>query len=51
MHCKDTVPKIGQKIFPESKLRGLSPNLYIHISMSDLHTYSNDQSAYLAAAK
>ncbi len=25
-----------RKIFPERKLRGLSPNLYIHISMRDL---------------
>ncbi len=26
-----------KKIFPESKLSGLSPNFYIHISVSDLY--------------
>ncbi len=26
-----------EKIFPERKLRGLSPNFYIHISVSDLY--------------
>jgi hypothetical protein len=32
----DTVPKIG-KIFSERKLRGLNPNFYIHVSVSDLY--------------
>jgi hypothetical protein len=29
-----------RKIFPERKLRGLSPNLYIHISVSDLYIFT-----------
>jgi hypothetical protein len=44
---KDTVPKIGKKIFLERKMGGLSPNFYIHIFVSDFH----DRFAYLAAAK
>jgi hypothetical protein len=33
LHCKeDTI-----YVFPEIKLRGLSPSFYIHISVSDLH--------------
>ncbi len=44
--CKNTVPKIGKKILPEKKLHGLSPSFYIHISVSDLYTYSHDRSAY-----
>jgi hypothetical protein len=31
-HGKDTVLKIEENKFPERKLRGLSPNFYIHIS-------------------
>ncbi len=31
------------------ELRGLSPNLHIHVSVNDL--YSQDRSTYLAAAK
>jgi hypothetical protein len=27
----------SKQIFPEMKLRGLSPNFYIHISVSDLY--------------
>jgi hypothetical protein len=49
LHCKDSVPKIG-KIFPERKLRGLSPNFYFHISSERL-MYFHDRSAYFAAAK
>jgi hypothetical protein len=30
--CKDTVPKTADR-----KLRGLSPNFYIHISVGDLY--------------
>jgi hypothetical protein len=36
VHCKDTEPKI-EKIFPERKLCGLSPNFYIHMFVSDLY--------------
>jgi hypothetical protein len=35
-HCKDKIPKF----------RGLSPNIHIHVSVSDL--YSQDRSAYSA---
>jgi hypothetical protein len=38
-------------VFPEMKLRGLVPNSYNHVSVSDLYIYSQDLSAYLAAAK
>jgi hypothetical protein len=27
----------SKKIFPEKELRGLSPNFYIHVSVSDLY--------------
>ncbi len=40
VHCT----KNSIYIFPEMKLRGLDPNSYIHV-------YSQDRSAYLAAAK
>ncbi len=33
------------------ELCGLVPNSYIHVSLSDLYMYSQDRSAYLAAAK
>jgi hypothetical protein len=36
MHCKDKIPKF-QKIFPEKKYRGLSPNFHIHASVNDLY--------------
>jgi hypothetical protein len=40
-----------EKIFPRKETaRGLSPNFYIHITVSDLCIPTN-QSAYLAAAK
>jgi len=32
-HCK----KISIYVFPEKELRGLSPNLHIHVSASDLY--------------
>jgi hypothetical protein len=32
-HCTDN----WEKIFPERKLRGLRPNIFIHISVSDLY--------------
>jgi hypothetical protein len=37
VHCKDKMPKIGKKIFPEKEWRGLSPNFHIHVSMSELY--------------
>ncbi len=33
MHCTEN----SKQIFPERKLRGLVPNFYIHISVSDLY--------------
>jgi hypothetical protein len=40
----------SKRIFPEMKLRGLSPN--IHVSVSDVQcTYFHDRSAYCAAGK
>jgi hypothetical protein len=51
VHCKDTIPKIIKQIFPEKELRGLSPNFRIHVSVSDLYTYSHDWSVYSAAGK
>ncbi len=35
--AKILYPEIGKKIFPERKLRGLNPNFYIHISVSNLY--------------
>jgi hypothetical protein len=37
LHCENIVPNIGEKIFPERKLCGLSPYFYIHIYVSDLY--------------
>jgi hypothetical protein len=34
-HCKDTIPKIRKRYSQKKKLRGYSPNSYIHVSMSD----------------
>ncbi len=33
IHCNEN----SQQIFPEMKLRGLDPNFYIHVSVSDLY--------------
>ncbi len=33
MHCTENL----KQIFPEMKLRGLVPNFYIHVSVSDLY--------------
>ncbi len=38
-------------LFPKRNYNVLSPNFHIPVSMSDLHQYSQDQSAYFAAAK
>ncbi len=40
-------------VFPEKELRGLNPNSYIHVSMSNLMyiQYFQDRSTYLAAAE
>jgi hypothetical protein len=38
-------------MFPEKELRGLSPNFHIHVSVSDIFSYSHDLSAYSAAGK
>jgi hypothetical protein len=37
-------------VFPEKELRSLSPNSYVHVSVSDLYI-SRIWSTYLAAAK
>ncbi len=34
IHCAENL----KQIFPEMKLRGLVPNLYIHVSASDLYS-------------
>jgi hypothetical protein len=36
LHCKDN-NKNSKQIFPEKELCGLSPNFYIHVSVSDLY--------------
>jgi hypothetical protein len=46
-HCTEK----SEQIFPDMKLRGLVPNAYIHVSLSDLYVYSHDQSGNFAAAK
>ncbi len=33
MHCTEN----SKRIFPEMKLRGLVPNFYVHVSVSDLY--------------
>jgi hypothetical protein len=45
-HCS----KISIYVLPEMKLRGLVPDSYIHVSVSDLYN-PRIESAYLAAAK
>jgi hypothetical protein len=46
-HC----PENQIYVFPEKELRGLSPNSYIHVSVSDLYIPRiGPQSTYLAAA-
>jgi hypothetical protein len=37
LHCKDILYQKLEKIYLERKLRGLSPNFYVHISVSDFH--------------
>jgi hypothetical protein len=51
IHTAKTVYGNSKKIFPEIKLRGLNTNSYIHVSVSDLCTYSHDRSAYSSAGK
>jgi hypothetical protein len=41
----------GKKIFPKRKLRGLSPNLYIHISVSDLYIFPRSVCLYGCSKK
>jgi hypothetical protein len=36
LHCKDNSEN-SKQIFPEKELCGLSPNFYIHVSVSDLY--------------
>ena len=40
----------SKQIFPEMKLRGLSPNSYAHVS-GERFIYFHDRSAYSAAGK
>ncbi len=48
-HAGICLPALYRK--SEMKLCGLVPVSYIHISANDLYMYSQDRSAYLAAAK
>ncbi len=51
-HTAKTVCRNSKQLFLEMKLRGLNPNSYIHIFVSDLYTvYSPDRFAYSAAGK
>jgi hypothetical protein len=43
LHCKDTVPKIWKKIFPDWKFRGLSQ--FLHSYICERFIYSHDRSA------
>jgi hypothetical protein len=45
MHCKE----IWIYVFPEKELRGLSTNLRIHVSVSDLYEFSQVRSTYFPA--
>jgi hypothetical protein len=47
LHCTDTIPKIVEKIFPERKLRGLSPNIYMYIFVSDFYISTMGLSVWL----
>jgi hypothetical protein len=46
-HCKG----ISIYVFPKKELHGLSPNLHIHVSVSDLYIPRIGGSTYFAAAK
>jgi hypothetical protein len=47
-----TAKKFRFYVFPEQKLRGLRPNVHIHVSVSDLaYIYSQDRSTYFPAAE
>ncbi len=37
-------------VFPEKELCGLSPNFHIHVSVSNVHIYSQNRSTYFPAA-
>ncbi len=39
VHCNES----PIYVFTEKELRGLSPNFHIHVSVSDLYIYSQDQ--------
>jgi hypothetical protein len=41
-HCKE----VSFCVFPEKELRGFSPNIHIHVPVSDFLKYSQDQSTY-----
>jgi hypothetical protein len=43
VHCK----QLWIYVFPEKELRGLSPKIHIHVSVSDSH----DRSTYFTAAE
>jgi hypothetical protein len=46
-HCKE----ISIYVFPEKELRGLCPNFYIHVSVSDLYIHTNGSSISLLQKK
>jgi hypothetical protein len=37
MHCKESIPKIRNKYFPEKELRGHNPHFHFHVSVSNLY--------------
>ncbi len=37
MHCKESIPKIRNKYFPEKELRGHNLHFHFHVSVSDLY--------------
>ncbi len=41
----------SKQIFLEKELRGLSPNVHIHVSVGDLYIYSYHRFAYSAEGK
>jgi hypothetical protein len=37
LHCKDTIIKTSKRILSKKELRGISPNVHIDVSVSDLY--------------
>ncbi len=47
--AKNQYRKFKTNIPSKKELRGHSPHFHIHVSVSDLYTYSHDRSAYSVA--